>query len=106
MPVSLKSICSQFETTHLLKMTIANLDRTTKHIVSSDEVVSVVLSQDESDVIHVYDGMTLIWSSASGVDIIDWEAEPEIVLDDDADFFSELITKCDALSWFAADSSI
>jgi len=103
--LSLKSIIREFPKNRSFNMTISNRERTTSHVVASDDVVSVVLSHDDSDVIHVYDGMTLIWSSASGVDIVDWEADPEIVLDD-VSVFSELIKICDSLSWFSADASI
>jgi hypothetical protein len=103
---SLKSICREFENPKKSLTLVIVGESSSVRIVDCDDVVSVVLSLDDSEVLQVFDGTTLLWSSWSGVDIIDWEAEPEIVLVDDDVDQHDLIKKCDELSWVSVDTSI
>jgi hypothetical protein len=96
---SLKSICREFKNPNKsLTLVIVGKAASSVRIVDCDDVVSVVLSRDDSEVLQVFDGVTLIWSSWSGVDIIDYEAEPAIVLDHEE--------RVNSLDWFSVDTSI
>lgn len=95
---SLKSICQSYENPNkALTVVIVGKSSSSVRSVACDDVVSVVLSRDDSEVLQVFDGVTLLWSSWSGVDIIDWEAEPAIVLDDDTEFWATLRDSCGPL---------
>lgn len=84
MKMSLKSISRSYENPNKsLTLVIVGEKSSSVRIVACDDVVSVVLSRDDAEVLQVFDGVTLLWSSWSGVDIIDWEADPAIVLDDE-----------------------
>jgi len=99
MPASLKSICQSFANPKKsLTVVIVGEKSSSVRDVACDDVVSIVLSRDDSEVLQVFDGTTLLWSSASGVDIIDWEADPEIVLDHEE--------RENSLDWFFVDTSI
>ena len=114
MSTSLKSICQAYEHPNKsLTLVIVGPESSSVQIVACDDVVSVVLGRDESDVLQIFDAKTLIWSSLSGIDIIDWESDPAIVLDDcesplivTEDVALSVGNRGDELTWFTVDTSL
>ena len=105
---SLKSICQNYENPNKsLTLVIVGQKSSSVRTVACDDVVSIVLSRDDNEVLQVFDGTALIWSSWSGVDIIDWEADPAIVLDDEEKTGSFPTLDADeSLSWLFVDTSV
>ena len=114
MTTSLKSICQNFANPRKsLTLVIVGQTSSSVQIVTCDDLVSVVLGRDESEVLQVFDGITLLWSSGSGIDIIDWESDPAIVLDDcetplivTEDVALSVGNRGDELTWFTVDTSL